>query len=872
MATTAPAPSSQQPSHRGARRRRRVTRAVTPLAAALLVLSATVGTLVASVALPAATAGAAGLSVLDAHADSGGPIVTDSSGNGYVAWQTTTGNSEGDPVKFCKIPRGGTCTSPQTLPIPGAAHWGNYDLDEPYVVIGGKAGVVSVVSQSYDLSDVVVWTSTNSGSTFGEPQTISGTGPVGTGTDDVLRSPDADAPYYPDYFDLSSSNPGLFFDFTGIGAIGAMDPPVGFEQNTSGVAGSVTSSTLGYGATIDPGPSQSTQTVQVFATDATTNELYTIWSPTPGVSGEPGTLMHGPSAIAAGTDPRLAGGPDGLYLVSVDNGANSSDPLKLDVRVWNSTTETFGSPTLVADLPNDIDATNIGGIAEDSSTGAVTVAWPMETSSGNYVMETWTSTNGAATFSGPTSLAEIPGAYAGPARIAMTAGAGFVTWEDSGGLELVDLPISPNVSSGPYSPLTPVRVCDTRPGNPSSLSGTAAQCNGTSNVGTTLAAGGTETITVAGAFSVPSDATAVVLNVAAVGPAATGYLTVYPSSAARPTTSNLNYSSGQTVDNLIEVGTGSSGAVTVYSSASSNVVVDLEGYVAPGAAAGNGAGLYVPLGSPARLCDTRAGNPSNLSGGDAQCNGTSNAGDRPAAGGTVTVKVAGNNGVPTGATAAVLNVTAVGPAAAGFVTVYPAGTTRPTTANVNVTAGQNQANRVIVSLPTSGGSAGKITVYVSASADVLVDVSGYYTAAGSDTATTTPAGSLFSAEPAPVRICDTRPGNPSGLTGMANQCDGTTLGVQATDTLQVTGLAGVPAWATAVVVNLTAIDPSGPTYLAAYPAGNSLPDVSDVNPAVGKVHANLTVVALPTDGDGTITIYNNAGSVDVAVDVLGWYS
>jgi hypothetical protein len=151
-------------------------------------------------------------------------------------------------------------------------------------------------------------------------------------------------------------------------------------------------------------------------------------------------------------------------------------------------------------------------------------------------------------------------------------------------------------------------------------------------------------------------------------------------------------------------------------------------------------------------------------------------------------------------------------------------------------------------------------------------VSGYYTAAGSDTATTTPAGSLFSAEPAPVRICDTRPGNPSGLTGMANQCDGTTLGVQATDTLQVTGLAGVPAWATAVVVNLTAIDPSGPTYLAAYPAGNGLPDVSDVNPAVGKVHANLTVVALPTDGDGTITIYNNAGSVDVAVDVLGWYS
>ncbi len=168
------------------------------------------------------------------------------------------------------------------------------------------------------------------------------------------------------------------------------------------------------------------------------------------------------------------------------------------------------------------------------------------------------------------------------------------------------------VTSGPYSPLTPVRICDTRAGNPSALNGKAAQCNG-SNPSGNIGAGGTQTFNVAGSFGVPADANAVVLNVTVVNPAAGGYLTAFPAGAKQPFASNLNYSPGEVVPNLVQVGIGKSGNVSIYSLAQADIVVDLEGYVGPTASGGPGAGLYTPLSSPARLCDTRASNPSNLS-------------------------------------------------------------------------------------------------------------------------------------------------------------------------------------------------------------------------------------------------------------------
>ncbi|MDQ2738934.1 MAG: hypothetical protein M3Y35_10050, partial [Actinomycetota bacterium] len=87
------------------------------------------------------------------------------------------------------------------------------------------------------------------------------------------------------------------------------------------------------------------------------------------------------------------------------------------------------------------------------------------------------------------------------------------------------------------------------------------------------------------------------------------------------------------------------------------------------------------------------------------------------------LQVAGRGGVPlTGVAAVILNVTAVGPSTSGYLTVWPFGIPRPTTSNLNFTAGQDVANTVIVRLSPDGtislynGSAGNV--------DVLVDVEG----------------------------------------------------------------------------------------------------------------------------------------------------
>jgi len=412
-----------------------------------------------------------------------------------------------------------------------------------------------------------------------------------------------------------------------------------------------------------------------------------------------------------------------------------------------------------------------------------------------------------------------------------------------------------------YTPVTPTRICDTRAGNPSNLTGDAAQCNGTDDAGERLSPDTPLTVDVGGEFTVPSNATAAVVNVTAVGGSGPGYVTVYPAGDAVPTASNVNFPAVQAVPNLTEVGLGTDQEITLVSNVSVDVVVDLEGYDSPTA---TDAGLYDPLSSPARICDTRAGNPSGLSGGDAQCNGADSAGDPLVADTPYTVQVDGNGGVPSqGVSAVVLNVTVTDATAQGYLTVYAEGGSAPTASSLNfIAAGKNVANRVIV--PVS--AAGAISLYASESTDAVVDVSGWFT-------TGDESGSSFVAAAAPVRICDTRPDNFSDLSGGATQCNGTDnagapLGPGQSVTVQVTGLAGVPTDATSVVLTLTGVLPTAQTHLTAYP-GPSQPLISDVNPAPGTRRANLDVSALSSDG--TVTITNYAGTVNVVIDVSGWY-
>jgi hypothetical protein len=406
------------------------------------------------------------------------------------------------------------------------------------------------------------------------------------------------------------------------------------------------------------------------------------------------------------------------------------------------------------------------------------------------------------------------------------------------------------ITPGSYTPLAPVRICDTRSESVSHISAAPFnQCDFQ-----TIAAGGTLTINVANEaqFNVPADATAVVLNVTVVNPTGPGFVTVFPAGADVPNASNLNYVGGEVVPNLVEVGTGSMGQASFSSQNQTDLVVDLEGYTTAA-----GAGLYTAL-SPTRICDTRAvsaASPSNqCNNGVAQAAGFLN----PAQPLSINVANAGATfGVPAGATAAVLNITDTNPDAAGFMTVYPQGTAEPNASNLNFAFDQTTANRVIVPLSDTGD----ITVATTAPSDLVVDVSGYYSASGAQ----------FSAESAPVRICDTRP---ASSFSPSNQCTahGAIGGGSANQmTINVRGLAGVPVGATAAVVNVTGIGPTQSTFLTVFPSGTTVPNASDLNLGAGETRANLDVATV-NPSTGEITIWNQTGSLNVIVDVLGWYS
>ncbi len=116
----------------------------------------------------------------------------------------------------------------------------------------------------------------------------------------------------------------------------------------------------------------------------------------------------------------------------------------------------------------------------------------------------------------------------------------------------------------------------------------------------------------------------------------------------------------------------------------------------------------------------------------------------------------------------------------------------------------------------------------------------------------------------PFRVCDTRPKSPTP------QCSGKTLGSHGTVSIQITG-GPVPTGAHAVVLNVAAINHSTTrTYLTAFPAGGSVPVAANLNVDGGATLDNLVVVQLSATGG--ITVYNSVGSVDVVVDVEGYFT
>jgi len=223
-------------------------------------------------------------------------------------------------------------------------------------------------------------------------------------------------------------------------------------------------------------------------------------------------------------------------------------------------------------------------------------------------------------------------------------------------------------------------------------------------------------------------------------------------------------------------------------------------------------------------------------------------------GAAITVPIAGRGGVPaSGATAAILNVTAIAPGGAGFVTVWPTGLSRPTVSSLNLTAvDQTRPNLVLVPL----GEGGAVSIFSQSGAHLAIDVAGYFTGASSSAD-----GRLVAL--APARVLDTR--------AVADVTGGQRIGVDQSIDVQITGRGGVPSSSvSAVVVNLTGTDPLGPGFVTAWPTNAARPLASNVNvAAAGDTSPNLAIVRLGAGGKVSLFAHS---ATHVVADVTGYFT
>ncbi len=379
-------------------------------------------------------------------------------------------------------------------------------------------------------------------------------------------------------------------------------------------------------------------------------------------------------------------------------------------------------------------------------------------------------------------------------------------------------------SASDFIALAPARLADTRTGQTTVdglFQGTGVQ-----------AGGSTLELTVANRGGVPLGAGAVALNVTTKDSTGPGFATVFPCGVPQPTTSSLNYTAGATVPNAVISKLGTDGKVCIFVSVTTNLVVDVGGYFP----------LESSLASitPARVLDTRPGHATDD--GLAQGEGVRGAG-------SITVlPIAGRLGIPLNIPAVALNITVTEASAAGYVTVYPCGEEPPLASNINVGPGATVANEVVSKI----GTAGSVCIFTQSPLQVIADVVGYLS------------GPTTYAPLVPARLLETRAGA-STIDGLFN--GGGTRPTGTITTLQVSNRGGVPAGATAAVLNITATDATAEGFVTVYPCGIATPLASNLNFSAGTTVANATIVKLAADG--TVCLFNSEPT-NLVVDVNGY--
>jgi hypothetical protein len=251
---------------------------------------------------------------------------------------------------------------------------------------------------------------------------------------------------------------------------------------------------------------------------------------------------------------------------------------------------------------------------------------------------------------------------------------------------------------------------------------------------------------------------------------------------------------------------------------------------------------FVPL-APCRVVDTRL--PDGPFGGPAIAGGASR---------DFVIPSGPCPNIPSDAAAYSLNVTTVPHGYLAYLSAWATGFTRPQTSVMNSFDGRIKASADI--LPA--GDSSSISIYVSNTANVVLDIDGYFVG---------PSGSTLAFFPlTPCRVADTRQSNGplSGPTLAKGQ-------VRDFPILQATAC-DIPMSAQAYSFNVTAIPKDGQSlaYLTAWPAGSPQPGVSTLNALTGAITANAAII--PAGSGGDINFLPAGADTDMVLDINGYFA
>ncbi|SCG48574.1 hypothetical protein [Micromonospora halophytica] len=419
-----------------------------------------------------------------------------------------------------------------------------------------------------------------------------------------------------------------------------------------------------------------------------------------------------------------------------------------------------------------------------------------------------------ATLAGACALAVVPGTASAAPAVTPQAVAGLAD------------------TTGAYYPLSPYRLMDTRSG----LGGKTGKIGPLSKFD----------LQVSGRGGIPASGVgAVVLNVTIVNPTADSFVTAYPAGEARPDASSVNFAKGWLGSNNVTVKLGSGGKVSVYNrNGYTDVVVDVVGFYAKDDTMVDRNGGQYEWHYPARVFDTR-NDPEG----------------KPPAGTVLEYSLSfEDQDQHAHIKSLVLNLTAVAPASAGYLTAWSGAGSRPVSSTVNYGAGVNVPNLAFVRttpcLATDGWcitGAPKFKIYTHAAAHVLVDFVGLVDDGYS------PLGLRFSPM-SPTRIVDSRINlGISGALGAGSVASVTPPGGMITDATEV------------LVMNLTAVKPTKNTVLTVWPDDPEIlkPETSNLNPYANQIVSNaVPAVIYPY---GAFNVHNLTGTTHVVADVVGTF-